>query len=147
MCRSRSPENDHTIYDWVGVDEEIHHLITHSTTPDSIASMTSIYTWYAEQFAGLLDRLAAIPEGEGTVLDNTLVVWGSEIGRGWDHTFTDVPFVLGGGAAGAWPTGRVLDVPGIEHNRLLVSVCRAMGVEVDQFGGTDPGRGGLAGLI
>ena len=140
-------ENDHTIYDWIGVDQEIHHLITHSTTPASLDALTTIYAWYAEQLASLMDRLAAVPEGDGTLLDHTLIVWGTELGRGWDHRFDQVPFVLAGGAGGAWPTGRFLTAPGTKHNRLLVSVARAMGVPLDQFGGTDDGVGGLAGLL
>ncbi|MBX2798092.1 MAG: DUF1552 domain-containing protein [Myxococcales bacterium] len=139
-------ENDHTIYDWLGVSDEIHHLITHSTTPASLDALTLIYSWYAEQLASFLDRLAAIPEGDGTALDHTIVLWGTEIGRGWDHTFDDVPFVLAGGAGGAWETGRFLQLGGVEHNRLLVSVCEAMGVPTTSFGGTDPGSGGLPGL-
>lgn len=140
-------ENDHIVYDWLGVDHEIHHLITHSTTAASLDALTTIYSWYAERLAAFLDRLAAIPEGSGTVLDNTLVVWGSEIGRGWDHTFTNVPFVLAGGAGGAWSTGRYLEYSGVPHNRLLVSAARAMGVPLSSFGGTDRGTGGLTGLL
>ena len=71
----------------------------------------------------------------------------SEIGRGWDHDFDNVPFVLAGGAGGAWPTGRFLSFSGAKHNRLLVSAARAMGVDLDRFGGTDTGVGGLPGLL
>jgi hypothetical protein len=140
-------ENDQIIYDWLGIDYEVHHLITHSNTGPAKADLAVIYRWYSEQVAYFLDLLDSIPEGDGTVLDNTLVVWGSEIGRGWDHSFQQVPFVLAGGASGAWPTGRFLQLGGVEHNRLLVSVARAMGVDIDTFGLTDVSTGGLPGLL
>ena len=140
-------ENDHTLYEWLGIDYEIHHLITHSNTDEAKADLSILYAWYSEQLAYFLDLLDAIPEGDGTVLDHTLVVWGSEIGRGWDHSFDLVPFVVAGGGNGAWPTGRFLDAGGVEHNRLLVSIARAMGVDIDTFGGTDPSVGGLPGLL
>jgi hypothetical protein len=76
------------------------------------------------------------------------VVWGNELARGNVHSHEPVPFVLAGGAGGAFETGRWLQVDGQPHNRLLVSLCRAMGLEdVDSFGTTDPGAGGLPGLV
>ena len=141
-------ENDHIVYDWLGVDYEIHHLITHENTVAANADVSLIYTWYAQQVAYFLDLLAEIPEGDGTVLDNTLVLWGSEISRGWDHSFENMPFVLAGGCGGAIQTNQILRAPGVEHNRLLVSACHAMGVtNVEEFGLTDIGSGVLPGLL
>ena len=85
-----------------------------------------------------------MPEGDGTVLDNTLVVWGSEISRGWDHRFDNMPFVLAGGGAGAIPMGQYYSFEGQEHNRLLVSMAQAMGLHsLNSFGTLDLGNGGL----
>jgi hypothetical protein len=108
-----------------------------------------IYTWYATKLAGLLDRLAAVPEGAGTMLDNTLVVWGSELGKGNTHSFAQVPFVVAGGAGGAVRQGRFLQVAaGTTHNRLLVAMAQAMGATAIQtVGNTDTGAGPLAGLL
>jgi len=94
-----------------------------------------------------LDALAAIPEGTGSVLDNTLIVWGNELSRGNSHGNEPVPFVLLGGAGGALQMGRFLQYDGTRHNRLLVSLCHAMGMPEQQtFGDTDEGSGGLSGL-
>jgi hypothetical protein len=111
--------------------------------------VAQIRVWYAEKFAQLLDRLDAIEEGDGTLLDNCLVVWGSELGIGNTHSFKSTPFVVAGGASGAIETGRYLEFDeGADHNRLLVSMCRAMGLDdVDTFGDTDGGSGGLSGLL
>ena len=95
-----------------------------------------------------LDKLDAIPEGNGTMLDNSLVVWGSEIGKGNSHSFDNVPFVTAGGAGGKLKTGRYLQFDKVEHNRLLVSVAQLMGVpELEKFGGSDAKTGNLAGFM
>lgn len=137
-------ENDSTKYPWLGVNDQVHHLITHDQSALAIDQMTSIYTWYAQQVADFIGLLDSIPEGDGTLLDNTLVVWGSEISRGWDHNFDNMPFVLAGGGGGAIPMGRFYQFPGQEHNRLLVSLCQAMGMaSTNQFGTLDLGNGAL----
>jgi hypothetical protein len=137
-------------YDWLGITDQEHHLLTHSSDDDAHANdeLTKIYTWYADRFAYFLDQLDAIPEGDGTMLDNCLVVWGSELGKGNNHSFERVPFVLAGGAAGQLTGGRYLTFDGVPHNRLLVSVCNLMGLTgVQTFGTTDQGRGPLSGLV
>ncbi|MFT3921582.1 MAG: DUF1552 domain-containing protein [Myxococcales bacterium] len=142
----RVGENDGYPYRFVGVDVE-HHGISHETTVESLEKLATIYTWYADRFAHLLDLLDSVPEGDGTMLDNTLVIWGSEIGTGYTHDFGNVPFVVAGGGAHGVQTGRYLKVPkGTYHNRLLVSAMRFMGSNVDTFGTTDQERGSLPGL-
>ena len=125
--------------------------MTHAPDSDTAtwAQVQAIYTWYATKFGELLDRLAAIPEGGGSMLDNTLVVWGSELGKGNTHSFAQIPFVLAGGAGGALRPGRFLQVPaGTTHNRLLVSICQAMGATaINTVGNTDTGTGPLPGLL
>lgn len=142
-------DNDDDVYSWLG-QKTGHHTLSHEgdSNARAQADLVAIYTWYSEQVAYLLDALAAVPEGEGSLLDNTLVVWGSELGTGNSHSFERVPFVLAGGAGGAFETGRYLRYDNLEHNRLLVSLCRAMGLaDVNSFGTTDTGSGGLPGLV
>jgi hypothetical protein len=143
-------ETDSYPYPWLGIDEG-HHNITHAADSDAASweKVAQIRVWYAERFAHLLDRLDSVPEGDGTLLDNTLVVWGSELGIGNTHSFKSTPFVLAGGASGAIPMGRYLEFDEmVDHNRLLVSMCHAMGLpDIETFGNTDLGKGPLAGLI
>lgn len=137
-------------YDWLGITRLEHHLMSHDLDENvqSRADLSNIYSWYSERFAYFLDQLAAIPEGDGTMLDNSLVVWGSEIGKGNSHAFEKIPFVVAGGAAGQLTTGRYLEYSDVPHNRLLTTICQLMGLpEVDTFGSTDTGTGSLAGLI
>ncbi|MEM9458204.1 MAG: DUF1552 domain-containing protein [Myxococcota bacterium] len=138
-----------TRFEWLGIDEG-HHSISHygNSNESMVTNITAINRWYAGQLAYLLERLAAVPEGDGTMLDNTLVVWGNELARGNNHSHDPMPFVLAGGASGQIETGRVLRFDdGSSHNRLLVSLCHLMGAnDVETYGATDNGSGGLDGL-
>lgn len=126
--------NSETTFPWLGVNEE-HHAVSHSGRGSSRTDkLDRIYGWYVEQFAYLLDRLAAIPEGDGTVLDNTVVLWTSDFSDGHDHIWRRIPFMLAGSAGGYFRTGRYLTFDDLPHNDLLVSLCHAMGVEVSTFG-------------
>lgn len=142
-------DNDYGTYSWLGITREGHHPLTHAGDSDVQAKedLTKIYTWYAERFAYLLDKLDAVKEGSGTLLDNTLVIWGSELGKGNSHSFDNTPFVVAGGAGGRVRTGRFLQFNKVPHNRLLVGALNAFDVQTDTFGKTDTGKGPLTGLL
>jgi hypothetical protein len=118
-------------YPWIGVNEE-HHALSHAADDDAVArdKLIRINVWHAEQVAYLLDQLAAATESDGTSqLDNSLVLWGNELGVGNTHTYRNIPWLLAGGAGGL-RTGRFLKYPeGQPHNNLLLSVLHAMGLE------------------
>jgi hypothetical protein len=145
----RIADNDNSLYPWVGLDSGGHHTLSHDSAAATQATLAQVYRWYAQRFAYLLDRLAATPDTDGTwLLDNTFVIWGSELGRAWDHDISNVPFIFAGGAAGKLSGGRYLKVSSPRHNRVLVSACHAMGVtDVDEYGSLDNDVGPLAGLL
>ena len=99
--------------------------------------------------AWLAKRLAETPEpgGDGSLLDHTTILWTNELGEGNSHSHQDIPWVLVGGGLG-FRTGRAVQFPGVSHNRLLVSLARAMGHEtLASFGNPDYcGEGPLEGL-
>ena len=90
--------------------------------------------------------LDAIPEGDGTVLDNTIIVWCSEVSAGNTHSHNEMPFLIAGGGAGRLKMGRYLQYDGVAHNKLLVSILNALDVPVDSFGHVDFNSGPLSGL-
>jgi hypothetical protein len=143
----RPGENDGYPYRFLGFTDE-HHITSHDTSAPKQELLAKIYTWYAERFAYLLAKLDAVPEGSGTMLDHTLVIWGSEVGTGSSHDFSNVPFVVAGGGGFGVSTGQYLKAAsGTFHNRLIVSAMRYMGAtEIDRFGSTDQQTGGLSGL-
>ncbi len=137
-------------FTFMGLDEHQGHSLSHAgdSSVDQQAEWEAMLVWYAEQLAYLLDGLAAVPEGDGTLLDNTLVLWGMEIGRGNSHSLKDIPFVLAGRAGGRLRTGRYLRYDGKPHNDLLVSVLHLLGIEQSTFGDARFCSGGpLPGLV
>ncbi len=121
-------------FTWIGINRG-HHEISHEPDGNAMAQeqLTKIDTWYAGQLAYLIGKLKAIPEGTGTMLDNTLIVWCNEVGKGNAHSHNELPFVLAGRAGGAIRTGRFLKANG-PHNQLLISILNAFGVPATSFG-------------
>ncbi|MEA2699078.1 MAG: hypothetical protein QOI66_3349 [Myxococcales bacterium] len=136
-------------FPFAGVNEE-HHTLSHSGDNDAAATekLIKINVWHGQQVAYLLDKLAAAADvNGGTVLDNTLLLWGNELGIGNSHTYKDIPWVLVGGG-GYFKTGRYLQYKDQAHNNLLVSVCNAMGMDdVKTFGIPELCTGPLSGLV
>jgi hypothetical protein len=110
--------------------------------------ITQLGAWYARHFAALLDDLASVPEGDGTLLDHTVVVWCTELATP-THVHHDTFTVLAGGCNDFFQTGRYVRYPriygnpiagfpatGPAHNRLHVTLLRAMGYGDDAFGMT-----------
>ena len=135
---------------WLGIDAGQHGLSHEpNSNADAQEKLTKINTWYAGEVAHLAKRLAETPEpgGSGSMLDHTTILWTNELGEGNSHSHDDIPWLLVGGGLG-FTTGRALQFPGVSHNRLLVSLARAMGHEsLTSFGNPDYcGDGPLAGL-
>lgn len=126
-------------FSWLGINEGQHDL---SHEPDSNTTaqekLTKINGWYCEQLAYLAKRLAETkePDGSGTLLDNTLIVWTNELGQGNSHTLENIPWVLVGGGAD-FKMGRSLRYEHVAHNRLLMSIAHGFGHRIDRFGNPD----------
>ncbi|MEC5126786.1 DUF1552 domain-containing protein [Verrucomicrobiales bacterium BCK34] len=124
---------------WLGI-EEGHHGLSHEPDNNAEATekLTKINEWFAGELAYLLKKLSDTPEpgADGSMLDNTLVVWLNELGKGNTHTLDNIPFVLfGGEKATGFKMGRRLNLPDkTPHNRLWLSIAHAMGHRIDTFG-------------
>jgi hypothetical protein len=121
---------------WLGIDEG-HHELSHEPDENKEAheKLTKINTWYCEQLALLVRRLAETPEpgGEGSLLDNTIVLWGNELGQGNSHTLDNIPFVMVGNGLD-FQMGRSLKFPKVPHNRLLLALAHGFGHHIETFG-------------
>ena len=116
---------------WLGVNEGFHIGITHNQPG---APYIAVNTWIVSQLAYLLAQLKATPDGDGTLLDNTIVYFASEMGEGSSHSGNDLPIVIAGGGAGRITPGRLLDRPGQGNGNVLIALMHAMGVSVSTFG-------------
>jgi hypothetical protein len=144
------PGSNH-VYEELGVSAR-HHDLSHAFKPEpgsaDYESLTKIGRYFAQSFGRLLSALDAVPEGDGSMLDNTLVMWTSEHkSQDGAHDRRDVPFLLAGSAGGSVRTGRLLRFGGRAHNDLFVSVCHALGFpDVTTFGEPSVCTGPLPGL-
>ncbi|MEN9577107.1 MAG: hypothetical protein RJA70_116, partial [Pseudomonadota bacterium] len=125
-----------------------HHGLTHKVlTAEDEADLSTISRWYADRFQTFIETLKSIPEGNGTVLDNTLIVWTSEHNGAGNHGRTDLPFVLAGRCGGYFKPGRFLQYNKAPHADLYIAIAHAMGLtDITQFGTPGIARGPLANL-
>ncbi len=169
----RIADVDGSVYPWIGLSggtadnpgtlQGGHHHYTHKgpTEDDADEKLTQIYAWYSGRFSRLLDTLAATPDlAGGSVLDHTLVLWGSELGIGREHQWRNVPFVMAGGP-GVVRGGQYLTFPSWtgsntnpatsghkSNHRLLVTALHWMGfTDLATYGAMDGGSGPLAGVL
>ena len=118
---------------------EGHHAASHNNTSDGYER---IARFHLSQLAYLATKLDAMPEGNGTVLDNSCLMFLSNMWIGRKHDNTRLPLVLAGGLGGTLRTGRTLDyVDDDDDDRklcsLYLSIMDRMGVQMDRFGDSD----------
>jgi hypothetical protein len=118
---------------------EGHHSASHNDLSDGYERISR---FHLSQLAYLATKLDAMPEGEGTVLDNCCLLWLSNMWAGWKHDNMKVPVVMVGGLGGTLQTGRSLDyLYGGDENRKLCSlylgIMDRFGVNLDHFGDAD----------
>ena len=139
-----------TVFTWLGHGEG-HHALSHYAdgNAEGVARFVEAERWYAQQFVHFIQRLDATPDplAEGSLLDNTLVLWAKEMGDSRLHDCNGVPFVLAGGSGSPFELGRFLQLGGVPHNKLLTSICRGMGLDNPSFGDPNVAAGTLTELI
>jgi len=130
---------------WVGLgDVKMHDDIAHGYRPDdpaSVRKLSKLQRWYAAQVAYMIEGLKAMPEGDGTAYDNTIILWTNELGDPARHMNNNLPFVLAGGG-GTYKKGRFLQLgyapeyrdPQNAHNGLLCSLANQFGLGLSGFG-------------
>ena len=124
-----------------------HHGLTHSQGRDDVKrALVQVDRFYVELFAEVLEQLDAIQEGEGTLLDHSMITLGSGLGDGKDHTMDELPIIVAGSANGKIKTGRVLNCSEkTPLANLWLSQAQLMGTGMKQFAdSTGPLKGLLA---
>jgi hypothetical protein len=99
-------ETSNRTYPEIGVPDPHHPLSHHGNDPEKIARMAKINAFHVSLFAEYLAKLKATPEGNGTLLDHSLILYGSGIGNPNIHDHTNLPILVAGGAAGGMKGGR-----------------------------------------
>ncbi len=127
--------NSRVHYDFMGVNAEFHHVSHHVRNRQVLPAYDKINIWHAGQLRYLIDKMKSIKESEGTLFDNSLILWGSGIKHGDYHSLTDLPLILTGGAGGRLELGRHVRYPQAQpYANLLLTMMRIMGANAKSIG-------------
>ncbi len=120
----------------LGIDKAYHGLSHHGNDKEAIAHLIALETYQLEHFGKFLTRLAAMQDGEQTLLDSTAVLFGSGMGNANSHTNTDLPIILAGGGYGRGEFKKAKSSgPGkVPLCNLFLDIAQRMGVETESFG-------------
>jgi hypothetical protein len=131
-------------YREIGVPDAHHPLSHHRNVPEALAKLTKINTYHVTLFASFLEKLKATPDGDGSLLDHVMIMYGAGMSNSNLHSPYNLPVVIMGGGGGQLPSGRHLVYP--EQTPLAnlhVSLLDKLGVDVDRIGDS---TGALPGL-
>lgn len=119
----------------LGIAEGFHHLSHHQNNAEKIEKLKIIDRFYAEEVARFLLKLKDTPEGDGNLLENSMIVYGCGISDGNAHSNNNLPVLVAGGAGGKWSPGKHVkyDSPTPVTN-LFLTMLQEMGVSADAFG-------------
>jgi hypothetical protein len=129
-----------------GTNTSFHGGSHHAENPDRIKDYSKINRYHVQMLAYYIDKLKNTPDGDGTLLDHSLVLYGTNMGDSNQHLHYDVPHILVGGASGQLKGGRHLAYPTktVTTGNLLLSILSLYGVKQDSIGDS---TGMLAGLV
>jgi hypothetical protein len=123
------------VYPETSIRDPFHNLSHHSNDRGNMDRFAQLNTYHMTKFAYFLDKLKNVPDGDGTLLDHAVVLYGSSLSDGNQHNFSPLPIVLAGGASGRLKGGRHLVFPKDTHmSNLLVAMLDKVGVPVEKFG-------------
>jgi hypothetical protein len=119
----------------IGISEAFHPASHHQNNPQRLEQLAKINTFHVQQVAHLLSRLKATPDGDGTLLDNSLILYGSAMSNSNVHDHAPLPVLVAGGAAGKLKGGRHITYkPGTPMSNLLLTILNKAGVEQEKVG-------------
>lgn len=131
-------------YTHLGVSDGFHAVSHHANAPDRLVKLTNIQTWHMAQFAKFLDKMAATPDGDGSLLDHSLFMYGSNMSNSDRHNNYPLPIVLVGGANGKLKGGKHIVPPEkTPVANLHLTVLNLLGIPQDKFSNS---TGVLAGV-
>jgi hypothetical protein len=128
-------EQTNRAYPWLGVPEAHHSISHHQNDPIRLAKAAKINTYHIELLARFAEKLKSIPDGDGNLLDHSMLLQGGGLSNSDQHSHIDLPLVLVGGGAGTLKGGRHLRFPkDTPMNNLHMAMLEKVGVPVEHFG-------------
>lgn len=134
-CTQIGRENSGRSYPWIGVNSGHHGLTHHGNDPQKIEQQVKIDTYHMSLFRDFIEKMRDTPDGDGSLLDHSILVYGGGLGDGNIHSFSNLPVVVAGGGAGQLRGGRhlkyKLDTPFMNAGLTLLD---KVGVHLDSIG-------------
>jgi hypothetical protein len=128
-------EGTNRTYNQVGVSDSFHPVSHHANEPGRIEKLVKIQTWHMDRFGEFVGKLAAVRDGEGTLLDNSILLYGSNMSNSDRHNGHPLPTILVGGGAGKLTGGRHIELPQpTPIANLHLTILGKAGVEQKSFG-------------
>jgi len=128
-------EASQLVFPEIGLTEPWHHVSHHGNEPEKLEMLVKVNVWQITLFGKFLDRLRTTPDGDGSLLDHSLVLWGSGMSDSNAHSPLDVPYLQVGKGGGLFTGGKHLAAPkGTQLANVMLTVAQRFGAEIDRFG-------------
>jgi hypothetical protein len=128
-------EASQLVFPNIGINEPWHHISHHGNDPEKLAALVKINTWQIGLFGKFLERLKNTPDGDGSLLDHSVILWGSGMSDSNSHSAIDVPLLLAGKGMGRIKGDRHIAAPrGTPLANAMLDIAQKYGAEIDRLG-------------
>jgi hypothetical protein len=129
------------VYPQINIAEPHHSMSHHGNNPEKLANLVKLNTYHVSLFAKFLDRLSRTPDGDGSLLDHSIILYGSGMSESDTHSRLDVPTLLAGKGAGLLKGNQhIKAAPETPLANLMLDLAHKFGCEIDKFGTLSTGR-------
>jgi hypothetical protein len=128
-------EASQLVFPSLDFNEPWHHVSHHGNEPEKLALLVKLNTWQVEVFGRFLARLRNTPDGDGNLLEHSVILWGSGMSDSNTHSPLDVPYLMVGNGAGLFSGNRHYAAPkGTQLANVMLTVAQKFGAEIERFG-------------
>ena len=128
-------EASQLVFPDLGFNEPWHHVSHHGNEAEKLALLVKLNTWQIELFGKFIKKLQSTADGDGNLLDHSVLLWGSGMSDSNTHSPLDVPYLMVGKGAGAFTGNRHIAAPkGTQLANVMLTVAQKYGAEIDKFG-------------
>jgi hypothetical protein len=128
-------EASQLVFPNIGINEPWHHISHHGNDPEKLAALVKINTWQIGLFGKFLERLKNTPDGDGSLLDHSVILWGSGMSDSNSHSAIDVPLLLAGKGMGRIKGDRHIAAPrGTPLANAMLDIAQKYGAEIETLG-------------
>jgi len=128
-------EASQLVFPDLAFNEPWHHVSHHGNEPEKLALLVKLNTWQIDLFSRFVKKLQSTSDGDGNLLDHSVLLWGSGMSDSNTHSPLDVPYLMVGKGGGAFTGNRHIAAPkGTQLANVMLTVAQKYGAEIDSFG-------------